>query len=228
MVRMVGLTETIFVFAVLGIVSIWSYQKKFLDNEGLVVANFVGLSVFYYGDLNAFFTLIAFFGVGELATLFQAGRKKKQKHAERNIGNILGNALPAIIALILGSPIGFFSGIAASLADTLSSEIGILSKGKPRLITTWKEADYGTDGAVSGYGFLAAFVGASVMAIIAWLITQNLGVGILVLGMGLVGTILDSVLGATIQPRGWVDNNEVNFISSGLAALIGFSIAYIL
>ena len=54
---------------------------------------------------------------------------------------------------------------ACCLGDTLASELGILSKGKPRLITTLKHVPPGTNGAMSVGGTVAsvaggAFVGA--------------------------------------------------------------------
>ncbi len=217
---MVTILETGFVFLVLGIVSFWSYKKKFLDNEGILVANIVGLSVFFWGGFNGFLTLIVFFGVAELATLFLTGKKAKEAHARRNTGNIFGNALPAVVALILNSPLGFFGAISASLADTLSSEIGILSKEKPFLITTLKPVEYGTDGGVSLLGLLATVGGSLVMGVLHFVFFADTALAFIVFLAGIFGSLLDSVLGATVQKRRWIDNNEVNFASSGIAALV--------
>ena len=80
------------------------------------------------------------------------------------MGNILGNSGTAILALALGFPSGFFAAFASALADTLSSEIGILSKRKPVLITTLKQVKPGTDGGVTPLGMIAALVGATIIA----------------------------------------------------------------
>ncbi len=222
---MSSLWETVFVFLVLGAVAFWAYKRKFLDNEGLLVAFIVGLSVFVLDGIEGFIVLIVFFGVAELATMFLAGKRNKEKHALRNTSNILGNALAGIVALILNSPLGFFAAISGSLADTLASEIGILSKTKPFLITTLKPVEYGTDGGVSWLGFSAAIVGSAIMAALYFGFTNNVRFSLIVFFAGLFGTIVDSVLGATLQPKGYIDNNEVNFLSSGIAALAAYLVS---
>lgn len=52
-------------------------------------------------------------------------------------------------------------------ADTFSSELGILSKDKPRLLTSWsfREVPPGTNGGVSMLGTLAGFLGAFTIAL---------------------------------------------------------------
>lgn len=59
------------------------------------------------------------------------------------------------------------SNYAAVAADTFSSELGILSKSKPRLLTSWnfRQVPPGTNGGVSLVGTLAGFAGAFVVAL---------------------------------------------------------------
>ena len=61
----------------------------------------------------------------------------------------------------------FYSNYAAVAADTFSSELGILSKSKPRLLTSWnlREVPPGTNGGVSLAGTLAGFGGAFIIAL---------------------------------------------------------------
>ena len=63
--------------------------------------------------------------------------------------------------------ISFHSNYAAVAADTFSSELGILSKSKPRLLTSWnlREVPPGTNGGVSLTGTLAGFGGAFIIAL---------------------------------------------------------------
>ena len=60
-----------------------------------------------------------------------------------------------------------YSNYAAVAADTFSSELGILSKSKPRLLTSWnlREVPPGTNGGVSLTGTLAGFGGAFIIAL---------------------------------------------------------------
>lgn len=97
---------------------------------------------------------------------------------------------------------------ATCLADTLASEMGILSKSKPRLITQpWKSVPSGTNGGVTLNGFFwsamgGAIIGAStvLMDFISGIEIANAPSIILFsLTCGLVGSILDSLLGATVQ-----------------------------
>jgi len=215
---MTSILEAGLVLTFLVLFSYVSYKKHWLDNEGIIIGWILGLSVFLLGGSAAFITLLIFFAVGEAATHFVKGAKKW--HPQRSTVNILGNALAAIVALLLSSPLGFFSAIAASLSDTLSSEIGATSREKPVLITTLKKVDAGIDGAISQKGLLAALIGAVLIATCAFIFGQPLkSVGIII-GAGIFGSLFDSLLGATLQKRGLMDNNEVNFFSSAVSALL--------
>lgn len=128
--------------------------------------------------------------------------------------------LPKLIFLLL-----FHSNYAAVAADTFSSELGILSRSKPRLLTSWnfREVPPGTNGGVSFVGTLAGFGGAFVIAITSWLLlplcrrgtsglTERAFVGshgwgwseqaafvLAVTVWGGLGSLLDSVLGGFLQ-----------------------------
>ena len=58
------------------------------------------------------------------------------------------------------------SNYAAVAADTFSSELGILSKTKPRLLTSWnfRQVPPGTNGGVTLIGIMAGFLGAFTIA----------------------------------------------------------------
>ena len=53
----------------------------------------------------------------------------------------------------------FRSPFACCLGDTLASELGILSRSWPRLITTFKPVPPGTNGGVSAWGTFTSIVG---------------------------------------------------------------------
>ena len=94
------------------------------------------------------------------------------------------------------------------LADTLASELGILSKKPPVLITSpfWTVPP-GTNGGVTWWGLAVSFIGGALMgastAIMDWMSgiapVQTLNLIMLGAVTGFIGSIVDSILGATIQ-----------------------------
>ena len=114
--------------------------------------------------------------------------------------------------LLLASMCGF----ACCNGDTWASELGsVLATSNPRLITTWKEVPKGTNGGVSLVGTLASAAGGGVVGLAYYLSSLAVveggclscygGVELVGLGVlsGFVGSLIDSLLGATVQFSGW-------------------------
>jgi uncharacterized protein (TIGR00297 family) len=114
--------------------------------------------------------------------------------------------------------------LAEAAADTVSSEIGQVLGGRPRMITTLRRVDPGTDGAVSVAGTLAGVVAAGVAAAAGALVLPG-GAMLIAISWagGVFGLFFDSLLGATIEQRDWLNNDLVNFLSTASAA--AFAIA---
>nr|XP_023423337.1 transmembrane protein 19 isoform X1 [Cavia porcellus] len=151
--------------------------------------------------------------------------------------------------------LSLLAALACSAGDTWASEVGpVLSKSQPRLITTWERVPVGTNGGVTVVGLASSLLGGTFVGI-AYFLTQLVFVNdldisapqwpIIVFGglAGLLGSILDSYLGATMQFSGLdestgmvvnsptntakhiagkpiLDNNAVNLFSSILIALL--------
>jgi uncharacterized protein (TIGR00297 family) len=113
--------------------------------------------------------------------------------------------------------------LAEAAADTVSSEIGQVLGGRPRMITTLRVVDSGTDGAVSLAGTLSGTIAAAVVAGIGTLTLRGDArfFGISIAG-AVFGLLFDSLLGATLERRGWLNNDAVNFLSTASAA--GFAL----
>jgi uncharacterized membrane protein len=102
-----------------------------------------------------------------------------------------------------------WSNYAAVAADTFSSELGILSKSKPRLITApWRVVPPGTNGGVTaaglGAGLLGAFILSATSTLIVpfcrdWEFASKVSYTLAMTAAGFSGTLLDSLLGALLQ-----------------------------
>jgi len=113
--------------------------------------------------------------------------------------------------------------MASALSDTVSSEIGMLSKKKPRLITNFKEVNAGTDGGITPIGLIAGIIGAAIIAGIYFYLTSNSTLFLILIIAGFVGSLVDSYLGAIFERKGQLNNTQVNFfasLSGGVVAVL--------
>ncbi|MBT4870695.1 MAG: DUF92 domain-containing protein [Candidatus Diapherotrites archaeon] len=214
--------------------SIISHKKKLLNFEGILIADVVGLAAITYGPnpLLCFFAVVVFFIIGEIASNYP-----RKKHDERNIWNVIGNSLPALIVLSLIVPypeygiilqLGFFGAVSAALADTLSSEIGYYSKSKPILITNFKKVVRGTDGGVTRLGELAGLFGSIIIASLYFIFIPNLFHFFILIGAGMIGTNMDSLMGAQFEIKKILNNTHVNLMGSSAGAIFALILILIL
>ena len=209
------------VIAILVFFSALSYKFRALDFFGVIVGFAVGLLVFLLSGIVQFAAMLLFFVVAELCTRC-ANLYKAKKHSVRTAGNILGNSLAAIIALAIGSNIAYFGAVAAALADTISSELGIALGQKPRLVTNFKKVAIGTDGAVSLYGLIVSAFGALIIALVYFFAFGNAKSIVFITAAGFLGGIADSIAGALLERKGLINNATVNFIGSACGAVAAY------
>ena len=158
------------------------------------------------------------------------GRTASQIAANLGIAMLVSNdffqsalANTGLAARLAAAPgIFFVAGLAAlaeAAADTVSSEVGQVLGGRPRMITTLRSADPGTDGAISLAGTLAGIAAAAFIAAAgAWAVGGGLTSFSIACTSGVFGLLFDSLLGATLERRGRLNNDAVNFLSTASAA----------
>jgi len=111
--------------------------------------------------------------------------------------------------------------LAEAAADTVSSEIGQAFGGDPVLIAGLGRVEPGTDGAVTLRGSCAGVAAGALVAIAGgWATHLSVGAVLTALGAGICGLFFDSLLGATVERRGWIGNDLVNFTSTLFAAAL--------
>ncbi|KAB2953499.1 DUF92 domain-containing protein [Heliorestis acidaminivorans] len=212
-------------------IALLAYQRRSLSLSGVMGAILVGTLIFGFGGLLWGLTLIAFFIYGSVLSKFREDQKNKvaadkfDKGSRRDFGQALANggfgAVIAVLYYYYPSELWLFAAFIGTMAtvnaDTWATEIGVLSKKPPRLITTGKVVTPGTSGGVTPLGTTAVLLGGLVIGLTVWLFTGVAHVleqgtitvishlwsnsWILLAGIvgGLSGSMADSYLGATVQ-----------------------------
>jgi uncharacterized protein (TIGR00297 family) len=222
-----------------------AYRRASLSRSGVLGAILTGTLIFGFGGLSGGLLLIAFFVSSSFLSHYKEARKQLvaeqfDKGGRRDLGQALANgsaatlfavgsgvawlatASPDVVTLCLA---GLAGALATATADTWATELGVLSKSRPRLITNLtRQVEPGTSGGVTLAGTLAAvggalFIGLAQLGLQALAAPLGLGdlfynaaiplpgLGIMLATFmgGLAGTLFDSLLGATVQATYYSD-----------------------
>ncbi len=216
------------------VIAALAYRRGSLKLSGAIGAVLIGSVVFAGGGLTWGLVLIAFFVTSSALSHWQARVKeplaeKFQKGTRRDIGQVLANggwgALIALAYALDPQPLWFVAYVGAMAtvnADTWATELGVLSREPPKLVTTGRLVAVGTSGGVTPLGVLAAFGGACLIGALAfglsWLdpwapsrpaSSSNLIFLIPVAAFaGMLGSLFDSLLGATVQAIYYCDADQ--------------------
>ena len=200
------------------------YWRQALTTSGVIGAILVGTLIFGLGGWVWGLLLITFFvsssWLSHYRTLDKAAVAEKfAKGSRRDIGQVLANGgLGAILAIVFSrypEPLLFaaFVGVMATVnADTWATELGILSRVPPRMITTGDVVVPGTSGGVTRLGIWASVAGSLLIGTVATALVQvasllggngwslrAISYTLVAVAGGLAGSLFDSLLGATVQ-----------------------------
>ena len=206
-----------------------AYRAGALNRNGGFAAGLLGTVVFGLGGVGWAVVLLTFFisasGLSRVFILHKTTIGKDfAKGSRRDAGQVIANGgvggvlvlmtffverfLPEsnLLAVLW---IAFAASFAGANADTWATELGVLSRQEPFLLSTFKHVPKGTSGGVSLAGTAAALAGSALVGTAAVLCAQAgwapistmplWGQFLLITVAGLIGSIVDSLLGATIQ-----------------------------
>jgi uncharacterized protein (TIGR00297 family) len=192
----------------------------------------------------ALFPILTVFLLAFVTT--RVGRRKKERlgvsgsAAERHRGRTSLQILANVgVAALCAAPLIFttharyllLAGASAALAeaagDTVSSELGQAFGSNPRLITTGRRVAIGQDGGITVIGTLFSL--AAILIVCASCQWANLLLPHFywtAFAAAFFGTLLDSLLGATLERPGRLGNNSVNFTSTAFAAALAIGVLF--
>lgn len=202
------------------IIALLARRRRSLTRSGAAGTIAVGTTIFGMGGWSWGLSLIYFFVSSTLFSHYREREKartaadKFSKGSERDIGQVAANGgLATLLALLYGltssHPLrkslqaGFTGALATATADTWATELGVLSRNEPRLITTGKRVAPGTSGGITSTGTAASALGALSLGIVFWGLQRFpkslVSLPFVALVSGLAGSFFDSLLGATVQ-----------------------------
>jgi uncharacterized protein (TIGR00297 family) len=177
----------------------------------------------------------AFFVAGSAVTALGRSKKERLGIAEKNKGQrtawqVLANGGVAGLAGLLAwlQPeqaalwqLAAAASLASASADTLSSELGSVYGRSFYNILTFKKDKCGLDGVVSLEGTLWGIAGSALIAAIYIAAYGYNALAWWIVLAGFTGNIADSVLGASLERKGWLKNDQVNLLNTLIAGAVG-------
>ena len=227
-----------------------AYLKKALTMPALILAVLFSTLITYFGGLTSFIILVVVFLGSIITKLFHKNKKSNKRKLIQIISNVGIGALSLIIYKFTSNDLYlliYASVMAESLADTLASDIGVLSKSEPINILTFKKGERGLSGNISFLGLTSALIGSLLIGTIYYIgMDKSITSFIIIILSGFLGSLIDSILGASIQVKykctkckkiterkehcgkktnyykgiKWIDNNLVNLLSNAIVFII--------
>jgi uncharacterized protein (TIGR00297 family) len=205
---------------------------------GAMAGAIVAFLIYTGAGAGGFAGLAAVFIIALATTRMAYERKRRLGTAESKQGRNAWQVLSNLAAAATLSVVSLFAyredlliaaaaALAEAAADTASSECGQALTSRSFLVTSLDRVPAGTDGGISAVGTMAGAIAALLVALICtWTRLIPLHSVSVAAGAAILGNFVDSLLGATLQRAGRLNNNGVNFFSTLAAA--GFALLLLL
>jgi uncharacterized protein (TIGR00297 family) len=210
------------------------YRSRSVSLSGAIGGVIVGVIIFVGGGPASWALLLVTFICASAASRVGLERKTRLGIAEERGGrrgarNAFANCGVAAIAAIAAvvtpyrfkALVALVAALTAGGSDTVASEIGKAWGRSTFLVTTMRRVKPGTPGAMSVEGTAAGLLAAfGLAAFAAWLGPLTGDLIVPVVAAATVGALVESVLGATLEERGILNNDALNFINTAAAAFV--------
>ena len=219
-------------------------SRNWLDQTGSLAALWIAAILWMSGGWKALSAPVFLLVVGSVT-----GKLIRPNHAseKRTAQQVFSNGLIGVVLYMLYGMTGQFhwlllawSSFAISVCDTISSEVGVAVGGRTYNAVTLRSMQPGLSGGISLAGTAGGLAALLLLVFFLFIILPVSPIQLLwVLSTGLVGMLVDSILGSKWQAlwrqgdawsevsssmpqevlvKGlpWLDNHWVNFLSNGI------------
>jgi len=208
------------------------YRAGTVSSTGAVCGAVIGIIIVVTAGWPGWTLLLVTFLAVSLSSRVGIRRKTLLGIAEehggrRGAGNAIANTSVAAVAALMSvlthardpALLAFAAALTAGGSDTIASEIGKAWGRRTYIVPTLRPVPPGTSGAISVEGSVAGAAGAFVLAAVAiWLeIIPSNTLFPVVLG-ATIGSLSESLLGATLEGPGILNNDLLNFLNTAIAA----------
>jgi uncharacterized protein (TIGR00297 family) len=220
------------------VVALLGYRARTVSMSGAIGGATIGAVIYTAGGPSAWGLLFITFFIASVTSRFGLERKAllgiaEERGGRRGAGNAFANcgvaAIAALAAIATPHPdqawLAFAAALTAGGSDTVASEIGKAWGRATFLVTTIGRVKPGTPGAMSLEGTAAGLVAAFALATVAVAFGLIAASAMLAVVIGATaGALAESVLAATLEAPGILNNDVLNFINTAVAAAVAIAI----
>ena len=219
--------------AVANVAVAWlGHRAGTVTSTGAVAGAIIGIAIAVTTGWPGWVLLLATFLAASVSSRLGLRRKTllgiaEERGGRRGAGNAIANTGFATVAGLLSvltrardpALLAFVTALAAGGSDTIASEIGKAWGRRTHLVSTFRRVAPGTPGAMSLEGTVAGIAGACLLAALA--IQVGLippGALLAVVAGATIGSLVESLLSATLEGPGILNNDMLNFLNTAAAA----------